>query len=297
MRPTRIQIARPDIIKFFEENPQKIFRLGDIASILQHNRSFWRLTQNLTTAQFLDYLLKSTDLHRVDFPFSVRKELRYVWGPVPYLEVLLDLFDDSYLSHYGAVRIHGLTEQIPKVYYLNIEQAQRVANMGLTQKGIDFAFRGSPRVSSNVAKLGDYQVYQLHGKATNQLGVTNALVPDIIQARQANVRVTGIERTLIDITVRPMYAGGIHEVLKAYHLAVGSFSVNRMIAMLKQINYTYPYHQAIGFLLEKTEAFPATTIDLVRKIPREFDFYLTYKMVDPVFNERWRLWVPKGMDL
>ncbi len=295
MRLTRIQIARPDIIKFFDENPRRIFRLVDIASILQQMRPFWRLAQSLTTPQFVDYLLKSTELRRVDFPF-VRKEVRFVWGDVPHLEVLLGLHPESYLSHYGAVRIHGLTEQIPKVYYLNTEQQQRSVNQGLTQKGIDLAFRSSPRVSNNIAVVGDYKLVQLHGKGTGNLGVVHAKTPDIIQNSQAEVRVTSIERTLIDITVRPIYAGGIHEVMKAYQLAAGSFSVNRMLGMLKQINYTYPYHQAIGFLLDKSGSFPQSSIDLVDRLPRDFDFYLNYKMAEPAFNERWRLWVPKEMN-
>jgi predicted transcriptional regulator of viral defense system len=34
----------------------------------------------------------------------------------------MSLEQDAYFSHYTAMQLHGLTEQIPKVMYLNVEQ-------------------------------------------------------------------------------------------------------------------------------------------------------------------------------
>ena len=64
------------------------------------------------------------------------------------------------------------------------------------------------------------------------------------------LRFTNLERTLIDAAVRPVYAGGVFEVRKAYQLAKEKVSVNRLAALLQKLNYIYPYHQAIGFYLE-----------------------------------------------
>ena len=49
--------------------------------------------------------------------------------------------------------------------------------------------------------------------------------------------VTGVERTLIDATVRPVYSGGINEVLTAFSRASKMVSINKLVAMLKKINY------------------------------------------------------------
>ena len=46
---TRLQIAKPDILRHFDELPQKVLRLGDIQRILKEQREFWRLAQSTTS--------------------------------------------------------------------------------------------------------------------------------------------------------------------------------------------------------------------------------------------------------
>ena len=85
----------------------------------------------------------------------------------------------------------------------------------------------------------------------------------------------------------------LFEVLKAYREAQDAVSVNRLCAYLKQIHYTYPYHQAIGFYLERAGNYTASQIELLRQFPVHFDFYLANNMAEPDFDERWRLFIPK----
>ena len=108
------------------------------------------------------------------------------------------------------------------------------------------------------------------------------------------VQVTNVQRTLIDIAVRPIYSGGIAEVAKAYRAAADQVSGNRITTYLKSLNYTYPYHQAIGYYMSRAGNYTDAQIAKLRRIPRDFDFYLTYQLKNPVLNEDWRLYVPKG---
>ena len=106
---------------------------------------------------------------------------------------------------------------------------------------------------------------------------------------------TDLERTLIDIVVRPFYAGGVGEVTKAYERAGSRASTNRLAALLRQLDYVYPYHQAVDFYLERSGVFTESAIELFRgKFEFEFDFYLTYQMKEVRYDHRWRLFVPKG---
>jgi len=60
-----------------------------------------------------------------------------------------------------------------------------------------------------------------------------------------------IERTLIDVSVRPASAGGADSVLDIYQRSIKIISINKLIAILEKINFIYPYHQAIGFYMER----------------------------------------------
>ena len=273
--------------------PTKSFITQTWLRILNEQRAFWRLTQGTTTATFIRLLLESGKLSEFEFPFPkpYKKKTVYAWGAVPFNEVVLGISPACYFSHYSAVKIHGLTEQSPKIYYINEEQRLPSWLAGkLTQATIDAAFRRPVRVTKRVAKKRDYRVVFLNGKNTGNLGVLEEDAND--RERFGRIRVTNVERTLIDITVRPIHSGGVPEVLKAFSLARGRVSVNRLAAMLKKLAFIYPYHQAIGFYLERA-GYPQSSLDLFREIPREFDFYLEHGLKEKEYVEAWKLFIPK----
>lgn len=292
MNNARIQIAKSDIIAYFDNHTPSILKPTDVAAILSKERKFWRLTQSTTTQNFIQFLIENAKLRRLDFPFPYRGEQRYVWGEVPLLEVLLTLKKDAYFSHYTAVRMHGLTEQVPKTIYLNHEQQPQAQNSHLEQGRIAAAFSRRPRVSQNVIDFGDVRICLINGMNTKQLGVITEQV-NYDGSALAEVRLTNLERTLIDITVRPIYSGGVFEVQKAFRLAKEKVSVNALTAMLVKLRYVYPYHQAIGFYLERA-GYKPELLDLLRRFPMDYDFYLTHQMGETEYIKDWRLHVPKG---
>jgi predicted transcriptional regulator of viral defense system len=292
---SRLQIAKPDIIRHFDELPAKVFKQAEIASQLNQLRGYWRLAQNQSLADFISFLQKSGRLSKVEFPFPkpYKKEIRYIWGQIPLYQILLTLRPRSHFSHYSAVHIHGLTEQVPKTIYLNFEQPSGSISSGtLTQRSIESAFKRQARATSYIADMDDYRVCIVNGKNTGNLGVVEEEV-HLDEKIDGKIHFTNIERTLIDIAVRPNYAGGFTEVLKAYRLAQTKASVNRLAALLNRLEYIYPYHQAIGFYLERA-GYKSSAIDLLREIPMEFDFYLAHKMGQTDYVKSWRLFIPKG---
>ena len=110
-----------------------------------------------------------------------------------------------------------------------------------------------------------------------------------------NVRLTNIERTLVDAVVRPEYSGGPNEVLTAFRNAAENVSINKLVSMLKRIDHVYPYHQAIGFYLEKSGAYRQSQIDLLRKQEMRYDFYLMHQIKDAKFSSRWKLYYPESL--
>lgn len=288
MAKSRFSIAKADIVSLFEESEERIYSHSRISQILEANRAYWRLTQTTTTQSFIKQLLESTKLETCRFAFPNRPIIRYTWGPTSIYEIIQSIDSKGYFSHYTGVSVYQLTDQIPKRLYFNIEQMSPGGGTVLNQSSIDRAFRNKCRQSNNIAMLGNLDVCMISGKNTDNLGV---ITPDTSFGR---IRVTNLERTLIDITVRPIYSGGVAEVAQAFKNAAGQVSVNKLVSYLKKLNYTYPYHQAIGYYLSRAGVYKQSQIDLLKELPIDFDFYLTYQMKNPDYNEEWRLFIPKG---
>lgn len=180
---------------------------------------------------------------------------------------------------------------MPETVYANHEQRPLPPPSGpLTQDRMDAAFSRPQRVTSNLAEMGKHRLCLVNGKHTDHLGVI-----EMKDADGRSIRVTGIERTLIDITVRPYYAGGVFEVLEAFRRAQDRISINKLSAMLKNMHFVYPYHQAIGFYLERAGVYEPSRLELFRKQPMTHDFYLSYAMQQKEYSPPWRLFFPAGL--
>lgn len=291
-RPNRFQIMdlyKNIIISELLNQSESILTLTQIELVLSENRVDWRLPNSTTIQDFLDYLVvKKKILKVVEFGPESRREKRYIYtrNELLPLNLALSLYANSYLSHYSAVMYHDLTDEIVKSIYVNREQSQRIKkNVVIPQENIHEAFSKPMRTTNNFLDYSNQRIYLINGQYTGNLGVIE----------RENIRVTDIERTLIDISVRPQYAGGVYEVLNIFKRAKGEASVNRIAAYLKKLDYSYPYHQAIGFYLEKAD-YKENAIRLFKsKFPLNYDFYLTYNIHDKVYDDSWQVFHPKNL--
>jgi predicted transcriptional regulator of viral defense system len=281
--------------RFLASQEREVFLPRDLEGLVARNKSEWNAPSSLTVRRLLKTLEEETLLRRIHIPpigddaSRYRPFTRYVWGPSSPFAIALSLKPGAYLSHASAVFIHGLTDQIPKTIYVNKEQSPKNASAGqLVQESIDRAFKNEPRESNYVFDAEGFRVTILSGKFTNRLEVTSLKSSDSI------VDVTKLERTLIDITVRPTYAGGVSEVLRAYSAARDRVSVPTLLATLKRLDYTYPYHQAIGFYMERA-GFRGEQLDKLRALPMGYNFYLTHKMHGPRLSDDWKVYFPEGL--
>lgn len=242
---------------------------------------------SLNEQRFIERLLTQKILEYAEIQFegyAGDKERFIVPGTSPFA-VAARINSKAFLSHYTAVFLLGLTTQVPKVIYISVEQSKKnTQKRRLTQLEIDEAFSRPQRQAGSRAIYKDYMLIVLAPKFSNRIGVTTA----------GGLPVTGLERTLIDCTVRPAYAGGVTAVLDLYRRALPDLSLNKLLATIETMDFIYPYHQAIGYYLEKA-GYSSQQLAEVRQIPQELDFYLTYDMRKTAYAKNWRLYYPLGM--
>ena len=284
-----MQVSKPLIAKYFNQLKEKIYAPEDVHKIFNSNREEWRLLRSTKIGDFIKFIIENKLVKEIEIKMSnntVKK--RYVQGKVSIYKIALSIDSNNFLSHYTALYLHNLTDNIIKDVYTNKELTRKTLRVNkLIQENIDRAFSRPMRMSRQVASSGEYRIFLLNSKNFEKLGVVD------LKKDGEVIYLTNIERTLIDAAVRPNYSGGVTEVLNAFKKAKGKFSVNKLKAMLKKMNYVYPYHQTIGFYLEKA-GYEERLIKLFEDFEIKYNFYLTYKMKQKEFNDRWKLFFPKG---
>jgi hypothetical protein len=213
-----------------------------------------------------------------------RPVVLFTWGKVDPLRLALEICKGAYVSHGTALRLHNLWFG-PTDYpiHLNREQTAKPRPEGhLTQEGIDRAFSNSQRSSRNIQRWDDNAVVLVNGKNTGRFAVTS------IEHEDRIVPVSSIERTLIDVVVRPAYAGGVANVFRAFRKASNSVSVDSLVSILDRLDYVYPYHQAIGFYLQRAGMRTEALTPLMDR-GAKFNFYIAHGLQEQSLDDTWRV--------
>jgi len=260
-----------------------------VAKIFEKKRTLWRLPKSMSYANFINELLANTKLQEI----KIGNSTRYVYRPTTVYELTASLKHNGYFSHLSALYLHGLVNEKPSKLYFNREQSDKdnQDEYVIGQSDIDNAFSKPQRVSKNIASYNDYQIILLNGKYTNNDGIIN-----LLHSTEGDLNTTSLERTLIDITVRPVYAGGVQNVLNAYEKLKGKVSGIAINTMLDKLDFIYPYHQAIGFYME-TAGYGENDYNIFMDSGINYDFYLAHAMEEREYSEKWRIYYPKGFSL
>lgn len=279
------------ILRWFDGNKQRVYTHDELLSVFRDNQVAWRLPTRMSGNKFIQFLKEKGQLQEVIITSkkSEKKTTRYTWKEVSPMEIAISIKRGSYLSHSSAAIVHELSNQTSHRIFINFEQTPKIESSvsKLSQHGIKLAFSRPQRQTTNIFKFEDYEIVLLNGKHTGNLEVSS-LVSD-----NRSLLVTKLERTLIDMTVRPAYSGGVYQILEAFERAKERIRIPVLVATLRKLNHAYPYHQAIGFYLQRA-GYSEQQWQQLRYTEFLFDFYLAHDIREKEYDSFWRIFYPKG---
>ena len=246
-----------NLVTMLHERGRAVFRLADVRNITglpeASARSFVRKLVDRGVAARLKpglYVL---------VPFELGRERKYTGNPLVVAREIMN-GEDYYLSHATAMEIHGMTTQPQLVIMVTTPKPRRA----LTSLGVEFRFILCRREAL--------------------FGLTEHWV-----TKQEKVRVSDLERTVIDGLKQTEHCGGLTEVAKGLWMRRRDMNVDRLVQYARRIGVGAVVRR-LGFLLETYEMAGPPDLDRLRN-----GLTATYVRLDPVLPaegkrlRRWRL--------
>lgn len=296
-RPTKQNIFKQNLKVIFKDlSSKRVYSDLDLISYLDYAKQEKYLAKTTSFEEFKNYLDEENALQIILFKFPNRKFERFIFQEDKSAKEDLSYYDmlnlvasfnyKGYFSHYTAAFLNDITDNIVKTFYFSFSTTRsNTSNRLLTQEGIDAAFSKPSRKSNKISNYKGNRIVLLQNTFRDKGIVTSD-----------KIKYTNIEKTLLDITVRPDYSGGPLEVLNIYKNAKEKkFSANRLRSYLLKSNYAYPYHQAIGFYMEYA-GYSRKQISYFESFPKNYKFYLGYNLNNYSFSEKWQIFYPSELD-
>ena len=245
------------VITLYEQN-KPIFRLKEVHKILH--------LDEVSSRNFVRKLVNRGIVTRLKpglfilVPFELGKEAEYIGNPFVVAREIMG-GKDYFLSHATAMEIHGGVTQPQLVVYVTTLKPRR----SITALGIEFRF--------------------IHSKKKYFFGIIDHWI-----TKQEKVKVSNLERTIIDGLKQPEYCGGLTEVAKGLWMRHQDvININRLISYAIKIGVGAVIRR-LGFLLELYKIGTSEDWEILSSHLTE-----TYVRLDPLlpsegkFLRKWRL--------
>ncbi|MCB9538087.1 MAG: hypothetical protein H6704_17675 [Myxococcales bacterium] len=278
----------------FDGEPRSIYRARDLETILRARYDAWGLSRFDDVGKLIATMERRGWLQPVSLQFPRRRLNFLVWRQANAFELPAAVSPHAFLSHYTALVLHDLTDDQPKTIYLaEPRPSRRATKEDLGQEVIDAAMEASPVLSKNRAEFGGYEIVWLETEVPERVQVSQA-----VEVGGRSLRVSTIEKTLLDAVVRPEYCGGVHQLPAAFRRATEALSINRLVKLLRGLQPRFPYHQALGFLLERA-GYDAKLLKALRALDDgEHSFFVGRgSKATMAFDASWRVHYPPELPL
>lgn len=239
------------------EQARPIFRLRDVQKILH--------LKEVSSRNFVRKLVNRGVVTRLKpglfilVPFELGKEREYTGNSLLVVREIMD-GQDYYFSHGTAMEVHGMVTQPQLIIYVTTVKSHRTINLS----GTEVRFISLPK--------------------KNFFGITDHWV-----TKQEKVKISDLERTIIDGLRHPEYCGGLTEVAKGLWIQRDNINTNRLIGYARRINVGAVIRR-LGFLLDLYKICDSNECEGLRT-----GLTNTYIHLDPLlppegkFSSKWKL--------
>lgn len=181
----------------------------------------------------LKAIIKSAHLYQVTSPFANV-------APIQEYEVLMEANPYCAISHHSAMAFHQLTLDFPNEIQVSVLKA-RGGLLPIETTEADWDFLALP-VGRRIPRIFNTNI-RWHAVKS---------FAGIREARPSGytIRVTNLERTLLDGLQDPDWCGGFDNVLSAWRMAKDLVNVNMLVKVADELNINL-LRQRAGFILER----------------------------------------------
>jgi hypothetical protein len=281
----------PQIIAHVKSKSLNIYSSADFAYFLMELKEKGWAGHRAEVSELGQLIVEHLDLKTEIFADAKGKTqyVRYHNDEVDDMELIDSLLvSGQYFSHNTVLNI--ILDGKWQDYYVTTEQPANASRQRpvLVQENIDQAFKMAQKASQSVLYWNQQKIHFLRRRPeTPLLGVVVIL--------ETSICMTNLERTMLDLVVRPDYAdGGAEGILQAFIILRDSLDVEKLFEYLVAYRYLYPYHQAIGFYLQAA-GYAAHQYERFSQLPMDLDFYLEYGMTEMIYNASWKIYYPKNL--
>jgi predicted transcriptional regulator of viral defense system len=234
------------------------------------------------------------NLKRETILFSFKESMDF--SPLQFVSALQPKI---FLSHLSALYVLGLTDQSPSSIYCSTERVNKKkepnAKVEISENLLRQKMTKGYKMTNRYFVYNDSKVYIIEKNPLKSFGVKEIFFA-FSESEQNNILVTDYERTFIDSVVNPNYSGGLFNVLKSFDNAI--LDISKLYDYYQLNNFTYPYWQSIGFILDRLNR-PDAGEKWEKKFlnHKKIDFYLSknYRL-DWVKSKKWKIFYPGAID-
>lgn len=214
--PRTLGPAEARVVLSFREQGRDVVETDDIIKLLESEKTGRKVIRNLVRKGWLTRLVGGRYL------FQPPERGAESIGENNPLAVASAVLDESYVGWWSAASYHGFTTQKPATVFVAVrkQMAPRII------EGAEIRF-----VLVEARKFFGFNSYNVYGRS---------------------VRISDLEKTLLDCIDRPDLAGGPTELTRIVHAAMAEVDQEKLVAAAMKVN-SKSLLQRLGFLSDLVE--------------------------------------------